>query len=176
VAEPSIPEDVCLVCGLLSAWPQLFGRAETVLRERFGPVLRASEIMPFDFTDYYRSRMGENIQRKFLAFERLVDASDLAQIKLWTNAVEKKFARGELPVPRPINIDPGYLTPAKLVLATTKNAAHRIYLDGGIYAEVTLSYQKGQGWQAQPWTYPDYRTEAYSTFFEAVRSDMRKGR
>jgi len=172
VAEPIIHEAVCLICGLLSAWPDLFDRAETALRERFGPVLRASDVVPFDFTDYYRSQMGDKIQRKFLAFERRVRPSDLPRIKLWTNALEKTLARREFPVPRPINIDPGYLTRAKLVLATTKDAAHRIYLDEGIYAEVTLSYRKGLGWQPHPWTYPDYRTDAYRAFFQAVRSDV----
>lgn len=171
-----ITDKVCLICGMLSAWPKLFARAEAELCERFGALLCASEVMAFDFTDYYRAQMGENIWRKFVAFEREVDPSDLAEIKVWTNALEKRLAGGEFPVARPINLDPGYVTPAKLVLATTKDNAHRIYLADGIYAEITLSYRKGKGWRAHPWTYPDYRTEAYHDFFEAVRCSARSVR
>ena len=169
VAEAVAAERVRLICGLLSAWPELFARAEGELCRRFGAVLRASEVMAFDFTDYYRAQMGGGLKRKFLAFARPVEPSALAEIKLWTNELEKCLAGGEYPAPRPINLDPGYVTPAKLVLATTKDNAHRVYLGQGIYAEVTLSYRKGKGWQAHAWTYPDYRTGAYQEFFEAVR-------
>ena len=86
------------------------------------------------------------------------------------NSLEKGLADAQYAVPRPINIDPGYVTPAKLVLATTKDRAHRIYLGRGIYAEVTLTYAK-KAFQSMPWTYPDYRSEPYRRFFEQVRRD-----
>jgi hypothetical protein len=157
---------------MLSARAELFDRAATMLSERFGPVARASEVLPFHFTAYYEPEMGANLLRKFISFERLVDAADLAEIKLWTNALEDQIAAGqEFGVRRPINLDPGCVTPAKLVLATTKDNAHRIYLSRGVYAEVTLSYMKG-GFQPMPWTYPDYRTEPYRRFFEQVRADL----
>ena len=171
MAAPVIPDDVYLIVGLLSAWPDLFARAQERLSARFGPVLRESEIVPFDFTDYYSPEMGEDLLRKFLAFERPIPPADLPEIKLWTNDLEKSFAGSEFPVPRPVNIDPGYVTPAKLVLATTKDYGHRIYLDLGICAEVTLTYTKG-AFRPMPWTYPDYRTEAYREFFESVRTDI----
>ena len=69
---------------------------------------------------------------------------------------------------RPLNLDPGYITPAKLVLASTKDHAHRIYLRDGIYAEVTLSF-RGRKWQPLEWTYPDYRRDDYQRFFTECR-------
>jgi hypothetical protein len=78
------------------------------------------------------------------------------------------------PESRPLNLDPGYLTEAKLVLASTKDRDHRVYLDRGIYAEVTLHYQRGRGWQPRPWTYPDYRSEPYLQFFTRCRQYLRK--
>jgi hypothetical protein len=163
---------VSLVVGMLSAYAELFGRAEAAMSERFGNVARASEVMPFRFTGYYEPEMGPNLLRKFLAFERPVDPADLAGIKLWTNALEDRFAADSgLAVARPINLDPGYVAPSKLVLATTKDHAHRICLGQGIHAEVTLTFLKGV-FAPMPWTYPDYRTEPYRRFFEQVRADL----
>ena len=77
------------------------------------------------------------------------------------------------PEPRPLNLDPGYLTSAKLVLASTKDHAHRIYLSRGIYAEVTLHYQD-RGWQHHEWTFPDYRRADYQEFFTHARDHLRR--
>jgi hypothetical protein len=90
-------------------------------------------------------------------------------VKLQTNDWEAEYARqGRHDDPRPLNLDPGYLTPAKLVLASTKDHAHRIYLARGIYAEVTLSFKDRQ-WRAHPWTFPDYRRADYQQFFSECR-------
>jgi hypothetical protein len=70
--------------------------------------------------------------------------------------------------PRPVNLDPGCVSAGKLVLATTKDREHRIYLSEGIYAEVTLTYRKN-GFRPVATTYPDYRSEAYLAFFNEVR-------
>jgi hypothetical protein len=79
-----------------------------------------------------------------------------------------------LPDERPLNLDPGYITLAKLVLASTKDHAHRIYLSQGIYAEITLNYRAGS-WQPLPWTYPDYRRSDFQEFFTNCREYL-KGR
>ena len=171
MAEPSPHGEAYLVVGMLSGFPDLFGRAARALSARFGEVARESGILPFDFTDYYAQQMGEAIKRKFIALEKPFDPEQLVATKLWTNDLEAQFAGVEFPVPRPINLDPGYVTLSKLVLATTKDQAHRIYLSRGIYAEVTLAFVQKE-FQQLKWTYPDYRTKAYRRFFEAVRMDL----
>jgi hypothetical protein len=91
-------------------------------------------------------------------------------MKRQTNDWELEYARqGGHAEPRPLNLDPGYLTLAKLVLASTKDHAHRLYLARGIYAEVTLSYKDRQ-WQPHPWTFPDYRRVDYQAFFDRCRN------
>jgi len=70
-----------------------------------------------------------------------------------------------------VNLDPGYVTPAKLVLASCKDYTHRAYLARGVYAEPTLAYTGGR-WQAHPWTYPDYRTAEYHAFFDRLRDRL----
>jgi hypothetical protein len=93
---------------------------------------------------------------------------------LQANAWEEEYrASAEHSESRPLNIDPGYLTEAKLVLASTKDRDHRIYLSQGIFAEVTLHFARG-GWQARPWTYPDYQRADYHAFFTTCRDYLRQ--
>ena len=137
---------------------------------QYGPVALASDAFDFAETDYYTATMGAGLKKQFLAFERLVDPAALAGIKCETNRWEAEYAAlGRQAESRPLNLDPGYITPAKLVLASTKDHAHRLYLRDGIYAEVTLAYRHRQ-WQPLEWTYPDYRRDDYQRFFTQCRA------
>ena len=139
----------------------------------FGPAAAVSPAFAFTETDYYLAEMGPDLKKQFWAFALPIDPGRLAAIKLQTNAWELEYAAlGVHPEPRPLNLDPGYLTQAKLVLASTKDHAHRIYLGEGIYAEVTLSYRGGE-WRAFDWTYPDYRRGDYQQFFTRCRELLR---
>ena len=141
-------------------------RLKTLLR----PLEIVSEVWPFDATDYYAAEMGQDIKRQLVSFEALVSIERLAEIKRLTNDLEARIC-DDLALPRtarPVNLDPGYLTTGKLVLATTKDASHRLYLGQGIYAEVTLRFEHGQ-WRPWPWTYPDYAADTYHQFLEQVR-------
>lgn len=171
MAQPRPARPVKLFVGLLSGDRDLLRRARQLLTRRFGPVDLESDIWPFDSTDYYRDQMGPNLQRSFISFAGLVPPDQLADVKLETNALEAEIADQCLrpEAPRPVNIDPGYLDLTKLVLATTKDRGHRIYLRNGIYAEVTLQYAQG-AWQALPWTYPDYRRPEYHAYFARLRT------
>lgn len=141
------------------------GRAEAV----HGPLALVSDAFDFTETDYYAATMGTGLKKQFLACERLIDAAALPDIKRQTNAWEAEYAElGQHAEPRPLNLDPGYITPAKLVLASTKDHAHRIYLRDGIFAEITLSYRQ-RSWQPLDWTYPDYRRSDYQEFFTRCR-------
>jgi len=170
VGQPRWPEPVILFCGLIAAGEAVLHRALEPLRARFGGILLRSAILPFDFTDYYESEMGGGLVRQFVAFEEEIDPGCLAAIKLETNRLEQQLAEeaGNVSQRRTVNLDPGYVTPDKVVLATTKNYAHRIYLSNGIYAEVTLNFGKGTV-RTFEWTYPDYRTAMAAEFFLAVR-------
>lgn len=140
----------------------------------WGPVALVSPRFSFTETDYYEPTMGQGIEKCFWAFERSIDPALLVERKIQANAWEAEYAgRGVHPEPRPLNLDPGYLTPAKLVLASTKDHAHRLYLASGIYAEVTLFY-KDRSWQARDWTFPDYRRADYQQFFSACRDYLRR--
>ncbi len=173
MGKPRPARLVKLLVGLLSGDPDLLRRARQLLVRRFGPVDAESDVWPFDQTDYYQDEMGPGLQRCFLGFTQLIPPDQLVEIKRETNAIEETIAAdcAPLDIPRPVNIDPGYIDLTKLVLATTKDRGHRIYLGSGIYAEVTLMYAQGT-WQVLPWTYPDYRRAEYHAFFSRLRAQL----
>ena len=135
------------------------------LAARWGPEGFRSPELPFIWSSYYDSEMGTPILRSLRCFLDPVDPSRLAEIKLFTNEIEKAFARDGR---RRVNLDPGLLFPSRLILATTKDRSHRIPLRDGIFAELTLQYEGG-AWKALPWTYPDYRTPEYSEALGRMR-------
>ena len=163
------PKPVKLIFGILAADKRCMDAAVETVRREFGEPDLSSDVWPFTQTDYYFSQTGGNILRRFLSIETLVDPGELAAVKHRTNEVERRLAKTlGTGLPRPVNLDPGIVEPSKLVLATTKNYSHRIYIGDKIYAEVTLMYGRG-GWQAMPYTYSDYRQRRYIGFFERVR-------
>jgi hypothetical protein len=160
------PTPVKLIVPMLAREVAWFDLAEQRLVEHFGPADYVSALLRFDHTRYYEPEFGPGLQRLFIAFARLVDPGSLAEIKILTNALEAEW---RIEGKRRINLDPGYLSGAKLVLATTKDQAHRIYLGQGIYAEVTLIY-RDRDFRTLLWTYPDYASEAYLQVLREVRT------
>lgn len=159
------PLPVKLVMPMLSEHEELLNEAEEMLSAQWGPTDYQSRRLPFNHTTYYEAEMGTGLKRQFLSFETLIDPGCIASIKTATNELEKRWSRDGR---RSINLDPGYIAAAKLVLATTKNHGHRIYLDQGIYAEVTLIY-RDRDFRPLPWTYPDYRTKDYRDILRTIR-------
>jgi hypothetical protein len=158
-----------LLTTAFSRYPEALDWARDRLTGAWGGVAAESPMFDFDSTDYYQSTMGGGLRKIFFAFERLRDPAELVESKLQTNRWEDQYAAGaHHPEPRPLNLDPGYLTMSKLVLASTKDFAHRIYIDRGIYAEITLCYRQ-HGWQHHQFTFADYRREDYQEFFSRCR-------
>jgi hypothetical protein len=165
MGEEREPQPVKVFVGILLALPPTLPELHALLEDQLGPIDTQSHLLEFDYTNYYEPEMGPDLKRMFLGFHRLASPNALVDLKLFTNRVEQTFViNGK----RTVNIDPGYLTAARVVLASTKDFAHRLYLGRGIYGEVTLIYQK-RDFQALPWTYPDYRSEAYRQFFRELR-------
>ena len=166
---------VKLFVGILMSEERLFAEVEARLSAEFGTIDLRSSAIPFTFTDYYRRETGDHILRAFFAFERLIDADGLPDIKHWTNRLETEFAAAgssSSGIQRPVNLDPGYVEHSKVVLASTKNFYHRMYLGRGIFGEVTMHF-RNNAWEYFPWTYPDYQSQEYRLFFLELRQRYR---
>jgi len=145
-----------------------------VVARHWGEIVLDSGPIPFVDTEYYAAEMGADLHKHLFAVQRLIDPADLPQRKRQSNGWETQYLDSHAHrEPRPLNLDPGYLTEAKLVLATTKDRDHRIYLSDGIYAEITL-FRRGGKWQHREWTYPDYRRAVYHAFFDRCRDYYRQ--
>lgn len=170
MAEAREFQRCALMIGVLSTLEVQHDRLISVLEENFGPVDMHSPVMDFSYTDYYDSEMGGRPVRYLLLFHDLIDPSALADIKTLTNELEKQFS---LDGNRRINLDPGTLSLANLILATCKDRSHRIPLKDGIYGETTLIYQD-HDFQRLPWTYADYSSDEVRSVLRSFRSRYRE--
>jgi hypothetical protein len=165
MSQPQIPKPAKLIISVFTNTTDIIFPAANLLISEFGDIDLVSAWFPFEDTNYYAREMGIGLLRRMIAFRRLIDPGSLADIKHKTNRIEEKFSeQGK----RRINIDPGCLTHERFVLATGKNYTHRIYIGSGIFADLTLVYQKGR-FQTLPWTYPDYAKENIRSFLMRVR-------
>lgn len=166
------PQPVKLIVGILAADEACLAAGVESIEEQFGETDMLSEVWRFTQTQYYKDEMGGCVLRQFASIDKLIDPGELAGIKHRANEMEMELASrlgGKLP--RPVNLDPGFIEPSKLVLASTKNFAHRIYIGQSMYAEVTLSFCKGK-WQGYMYTFPDYKEERYHEFLSCVRERL----
>ncbi|NOY60794.1 MAG: DUF4416 family protein [Calditrichaeota bacterium] len=155
--KPTEPTPVKLICGVLYSDEGLLQKARKNLEEKFSRIDYTSKIFPFDVTDYYVPEMGAPIHRLFYSFHNLLNPKQLAQIKIDCNEIEEQLA---VDGQRKVNIDPGYLDYDKFVLASAKYNAHKIYLDLGIYADLTLTYRRGHFIPSQ-YCFPDFKNGVY---------------
>jgi len=168
------PNPVKLITGILAADENYLNSAVDALAEQFGNIDLQSDVWPFKSTEYYKDQTGDNILKQYITFEKLIDPGQLAAIKHKTNQLEQQLAENsDTNLPRPVNLDPGFIEPSKLVLGSTKNFSHRVYIGDSMYAEVTLTYCRGK-WQSYPYTFPDHTENRYHGFLTKVRDRLTK--
>ena len=166
---------VKLFLGMISREPGLFTECTRLFAQEYGPVDLVSSVLPWDHSDYYREEMGTGLLRMFVFFDSLVEPELLVAVKHHAIGIEATYSEPSAAgVRRRINLDPGYLTEAKVVLSTTKDFPHRIYIGRSIYAESTLHYHKGsRSFRPVEHTYPDFRTETCLKLFNEARETLR---
>lgn len=176
LGEIKQPERAKLFCAIMYAEGFDIVLVISDLEKTFGKVETRGEKYQFTFTDYYTPEFGENLYKEIVVFSGTVEQEKLAEIKRFTNSVEEKYLaeNGK----RSINIDPGFVLPSKLILASTKDFSHRIYIGDGIYAEITFMFSR-KGVRFLDWTYPDYRSSEVTDFFikerEKYMNEMKSG-
>lgn len=161
----STPKVKCIM-GIIYANDSELSACLLHLEHIFGPADLISEVYDFNVTDYYENEMGKTLKRQFIAYEKLIEAQQISEIKRMSNIIETDYAKAGL---RSINLDPGYLDMDKFVLASAKYGRQKIYLDKGIYADPTLFFYKKE-FHAYEWSFPDFTAGTYNEFFIQARS------
>jgi hypothetical protein len=168
-------KEVKLFCGLLAVHGPAAEKAIALLVERLAPLDSRSAQIPFIVTDYYREEMGDPLFRQFVSFQGLLAPEKLPEIKRFTNRLEKRLSHAGK---RTVNIDPGFISDANVIIATCKNHYHRVPLRQGIYAHLEYVLKNKQ-LHCLPWTYPDFQSAAYLDYFRKLyalfKSDGKKG-
>ncbi len=159
VATP--PKMVTLFLGIMFTSEMLRDRALALFTEQFGPVIKSTGPYSFsEFSSYCDTEIGGAVLKEYYLFESPIERDLLAGIKEFTNSIEQQFSCDGS---RPVNLDPGYLSSDKFVLASAKDFSHRIYIGKGIYAEVTLHFHHNKI-RFFSWTYQDYLREEVRKF------------
>ena len=131
-------------------------KALDFLKSELGEIAKISDDMDFSAeTDYYDDEMGGKIKKIYAVFKTPMKREFLAELKCKTNDFEQMTAKNGK---RQINLDPGYITKDKFVLASAKDFSHRIAIGKGIFAETTLNFSAGDKIKRFSWTYSDYLT------------------
>ena len=160
------PLPVKLFVGMISREVSLFDELKERLSEIYGLSDMESPVWEWEDTDYYLDEMGAGLKRRFIFFKDLIDPGMISEIKLATVGYEGQYlmeSKG-----RRINLDPGYLDSARVVLVSAKDYSHRVYVGNSIYGEVPLIYSGGN-YQIMPYTYPDFRSDKYFDLFKKAR-------
>jgi hypothetical protein len=165
MSQPKPVEAVNLIMSLFSRDEARINEALGILSDTYGEADFISPFLDFNYTDYYAEEIGTGLVRRFVSFAQLIPPEVLPDVKRMTNALEGRFSEGGK---RRLNIDPGYIAQAHLILATGKGYAHRPYLRDGIYADLTLIFQDGS-FRGLPWTYPDYGSPEVIEMLNKIR-------
>ena len=166
MSRPREPQPVKLISSILGADSQATDTVIELLRNKFGETDYISDALKFDFTDYYEPEMGGGLQRRLISFTKLIMPDELPEIKLETNKLEEDFAGPD--GKRSLNLDPGYIDTNKLVLASLKYLAQKIYLGSGIWADPICYYRKGR-FHCFEWTFADFKDGRYEKDLLAIR-------
>jgi hypothetical protein len=159
------PEDVKLICSIFTPEEPMIRECISHLEGVFGPTDWVGPALFFDRTKYYEKEMGWPLHRRFVSFRGLIRPDRIVEAKLKTNEIEEQYSQEGK---RRVNIDPGYISLERLVLATGKNYTHRIYLSNGVYADLTLLFQRGT-YRSLEWTFPDYASSEMIGIFNEIR-------
>jgi hypothetical protein len=162
MATPQPFEKEKLIISVIYHDTEIFSAAKKMMIQSFGEFDLVSEPFSFaEYSSYYDAELGGEGTRQIFSFKTLVDPSRQADIKLRTNEIEDIFSRK-------INLDPGFINDARLLLPTTKKLGFRTPLKDGIYSDLTLFYSRGK-YHKLPWTYRDYQSELVLDFLLSVR-------
>jgi hypothetical protein len=165
MAKPEPPLPVKYIIAVLFKDANHLDHVKKELTERWGTIDFESIDHSFDVTEYYTPEMGAPLYRRLLAFEKLYPPTLIVDMKLICNEIEMLCA---IEKKRTVNLDAGYLDHNKYLLASAKEAGQKIYLDKGIYADLSGRYKAGK-YQPFEWSFPDFKDGRYDRELLEIR-------
>jgi hypothetical protein len=164
------PLPVKLIFSVFTSTEDYFLKAKEEITCFFNNIEQISDKFTFNHTRYYEKEFGKDLFRKFIIVKELYKRDNIAKVKIISNKIEELLSiNGK----RMVNIDPGYMSLENFVLFTTKNYTHRIYLESGIFADLTLIYQNND-FMKLPWTYPDYSSDEIRNYLKTIRESYKE--
>lgn len=144
----------------------------TLLEKKYGRVQCETLEIPCCNSKAYSEEMGENLLRRFISFEKNIDRANLVELKTVCDKIEMQLSDVVDDFNfRTVNLDPGILTPANIVIASHHETNYNIYIKDGVFAEIALIYGRGK-YLRLPWTNSDYYDEEAIFFFTRVRDSF----
>ena len=165
MAKTELPLPVKYVIAVLYRNREALERAKNAVCGQWGTLDFEGDDHLFDVTDYYEPEMGTPLYRRLMAFETLYPPTLIVDMKLGCNDIEDILAEEGK---RTINLDAGYLDHNKYLLASAKEAGQKVYIDRGIYADLSGRY-KGGKYRPFEWSFPDFRDGRYDEELLAIR-------
>jgi hypothetical protein len=170
MSEPAHAEPLCKrILALLIPTLRPEPAVCQTLESAFGPIEYKGDFFPFDCTDYYREEFGPELYRGFLAFRGLDNPGRLPDLKLMAAGLENTGSREGR---RVFNLDIGYMDADKVVLASYKRGACKLYLRDGVYADFLMKYAKGR-FEPMPWAFADFRDGRYEKSLLVIREKLK---
>ena len=159
-----------LVIGFLYQEEAFFQKALGELCKVFGVIDMKSVTCDFNHSAYYQDELGQCIKRCWVSFKDFIEPSKICDVKHLCGKLERELSYEQK---RKVNIDPGILSQNNFILTSFKNFAHRVPLQNGVYADLTLFYKEKKGFMELPWTYPDYKSSDFLNFLSFARGRYR---
>ncbi|OQX85024.1 MAG: hypothetical protein B6D55_08070 [Candidatus Omnitrophica bacterium 4484_70.2] len=79
----SFPKKVKFICGFIYKDGKIYEKVKKIMQKKFGIIDYESEIINFNFTNYYEKEMGNNLLRRFVSFKTLRKIEEFRKIKLY---------------------------------------------------------------------------------------------
>ncbi len=170
MAKCSPPFPVKYFIAIMFHSPNVLKTTCEILITKWGSIDYTGEDHLFDVTNYYEPEMGTPLLRRLISFENLMCPTVLIDMKLACNHIENELAiNGK----RTVNLDAGYLDHNKVLLASAKEAGQKVYLDKGIYADLSGRYKNGK-YQPFEWSFPDFKDGRYDKELLTIRQTYRE--
>ena len=166
---PVIPPPVLRIISCLTNKAELLETVEHELVGKYGPIVLESEAFEFELSTYYEDEMGDQLERYWFCFEELFGAETLSEYRLETEQIEQRHSSAK---GRVVNLDPGYLDYHKLVLASLKEGADKIYMGKGVWAHTCLRFRHGC-FTAPDHSFADFKDGRFNSFMKEAREEYR---